>query len=317
MYIFDNEITLEGRERISEYLDSYEYETSGLSFSSLYMWRNINRFRWDIIGDYMCISGVGYLDDDGSGGVHSFMFPPLTKTGTYESKSLRKTIYECKEIYEKNGEPFSLRLVPESIMQEIKKACPEIVFKDDRDNYDYVYCTQDLVEFKGRAYHSKKNHLNYFKKTYDYEYQEMTSYMADEAMVFIKEFNAKKNVPENEMKTLKMEEEAMRDVFKNLEVAGYKAGVIRIDGKIQALAVGGRLGKETVTEHIEKANTSYRGLYQAMLNEFCKNIAGSAKYLNREEDMGIANLRKAKLSYKPVKLVKKYIGKYEKEKYDA
>lgn len=310
MYIFDNEITLESREKLDEYLDGYEYGTSGLSFSSLYMWRNINKFSWDIVGDYMCITGVGYLNDNG--GESSFMFPPLTKTGTYEKKSLRETIYRCKEIYEKSGEPFSLRLVPENVMEEIKKACPEFVFEDDRDNYDYVYCTQDLVDFKGRAYHSKKNHLNYFKKTYDYEYQEMTSDMADEAMEFIEEFNARKDVPENEMKTLRMEEEAMRDVFKNLEKAGcYKAGVIRIEGRIEALAVGGRLGKDTVTEHVEKANTAYRGLYQAMLNEFCRNIAGSAKYLNREEDMGIANLRKAKLSYKPVKLVKKYIGKGE------
>ena len=63
MYIFDNEITLESREKLDEYLDGYEYGTSGLSFSSLYMWRNINKFSWDIVGDYMCITGVGYLND--------------------------------------------------------------------------------------------------------------------------------------------------------------------------------------------------------------------------------------------------------------
>ena len=62
---------------------------------------------------------------------------------------------------------------------------------------------------------------------------------------------------------------------------------------------------------MEKANVEYRGLYQLILNEFCKHIASDAKYLNREEDMDIANLRKAKLSYNPVELMEKYIGVIE------
>ena len=312
MDIFKNKISLENREVLDRYLDAYEYRTSGLSFTSLYMWRDVNRFSWDIVGDHLCITGVGYLDSEG-GAEKPFMFPPLTADGTYDRESLRRTVMECREIYEKAGQPFSLRLVPTAVMEEIAGACPEIVFEDDRPNYDYVYCTQDLIDFRGRAYHSKKNHLNYFKKNYEYEYEEMTSDMADEAMEFIRMFNAKKDVPDNERLTLKMEEEAMDDVFRNLERVGYLAGVIRIEGKIQALAVGGRLGKNTIVEHIEKANTDYRGLYQLILNEFCRNTACSARYLNREEDMGIQNLRKAKLSYKPVKLIEKYIGRFRQD----
>ena len=109
---------------------------------------------------------------------------------------------------------------------------------------------------------------------------------------------------------LKMEEEAMRDVFENIEAVGYSAGAIRIDGKIEALAVGGQLGGNTITEHVEKANVNYRGLYQAINNEFCKHVASRAKYINREEDMGIPNLRKAKLSYRPCKLLEKYIASF-------
>jgi hypothetical protein len=108
-----------------------------------------------------------------------------------------------------------------------------------------------------------------------------------------------------------MEEEAMEDVFKNIEKVGYSAGAIIIDNKIEAIAIGGQLGKNTITEHVEKANINFRGLYQAINNEFCTNIASRVKYINREEDMGIANLRKAKLSYKPYKLLEKYIGVFK------
>ena len=197
------------------------------------------------------------------------------------------------------------------MLDMIKEACPEIEFEDDRPNYDYIYLTEDLKNLKGRAYHGKKNHLNYFKKNFEYEYVPMTSDMADDAMRFIAEFNARKEIPAHEMELLKMEERAMDDVFRNQEAAGYRAGAILIDGKIQALAVGGKLGKETITEHVEKANINYRGLYPAINNEFCIHIASEAKYLNREEDMGIENLRKAKLSYKPVQILEKYIGTFK------
>lgn len=310
MYMFDNKISIDNRQILEEYLNGYEYKTSGLSFSAQYMWREINRFSWDIIGDYMCISGISHLElEDGI--VLPFMFPPLTRTGEYDKDSLRETIYKSKEIFERAGQPFSLRLVPFHMMEMIKEACPEICFKDDRPNYDYIYLTQDLIDLKGRAYHSKKNHLNYFKKTYEYEYVEMTSDMADEAMQFISDFNARKEVPAHEMEMLRMEEEAMEDVFNNLESVGYSAGAILIDGKIEAIAIGGQLGKNTITEHVEKANVNYRGLYQAINNEFCRNVASKAKYINREEDMGIPNLRKAKLSYNPVKLLEKYIGVFK------
>lgn len=307
MYMFENRITIDNREILEEYLNGYEYKTSGLSFSAQYMWRDINMFSWDIIGDYMCISGISHLELE-EGIILPFMFPPLTRTGEYDKDSLRETIFRAKEHFEKKGQPFSLRLVPFHLMEIIKEACPEMIFKDDRPNYDYIYLTQDLIDLRGRAYHSKKNHLNYFLKTYDYEYIEMTSDMADDAMKFIAEFNARKEVPEHEMEMLRMEEQAMEDVFRNLEKVGYSAGAILIDGKIEAIAIGGQLGRNTITEHVEKANVNYRGLYQAINNEFCRNVASKAKYINREEDMGIPNLRKAKLSYKPVKLLEKYIG---------
>lgn len=310
MYMFDNRISIDNREILEKYLNGYEYKTSGLSFSAQYMWRDINKFSWDMVGEYMCISGISHLELE-EGIELPFMFPPLTADGEYHKDALRETIYKSREYFEKKGHPFSLRLVPFHVMEIIKEAVPEMHFIDDRPNYDYIYLTQDLIELKGKAFHGKKNHLNYFKKTYEYEYVDLTSDMADDAMKFISDFNKRKDVPAHEMELLKMEEEAMEDVFRNIEAVGYSAGAILIDGSIEAIAIGGKLGKKTITEHVEKANVEYRGLYQAINNEFCKNVAAKAKYINREEDMGIPNLRKAKLSYKPVKLLEKYIGVFK------
>lgn len=311
MYMFDNEITIENRPLLEEYLNGFEYRTSGLSYSSLYMWREINEFSWDMIGDYMCMCGVSHLELE-EGIILPFMLPPLTKTGSYDKESLRETIMKAKEHFDKKGEPFSLRLVPAHVVEIIKEAVPELTWVEDRPNYDYIYLTQNLVDLKGKGLHSKKNHLNYFKKTFEYEYVPLTSQMADEAMAFIEAFNRRKEIPPTEMELLKMEEEAMKDVFANLEKVGYIAGAILIDGNIEAVVVGGKLGSETIVEHVEKANTNFRGSYQAINNEFCKQVVSWAKYINREEDMDIPNLRKAKLSYKPAILLEKYIGYFEK-----
>jgi hypothetical protein len=136
----------------------------------------------------------------------------------------------------------------------------------------------------------------------------MTTGMAGEVMAFIDEFNERKALPEgHEKELLEMEKEAMADVLAHLDDVGYLAGVIRIGGRVEAISIGGRLGTKTVTVHVEKANVEYRGLYQAINNEFCRHMASRVKRINREEDMGIAGLRKAKLSYNPIKLVEKYI----------
>lgn len=309
--MFENQITIEDRSHLEKYLNGYDYQTSGLSFSSLYMWRNINGFSWQMAGDYLLLSGISHLEmEDGT--IEPFLFPPLTKTGVYEEEGLRRAIYEAKRIFEEKGYELTLRLLPDHVIDIIEAACPgELKFAADRPNYDYVYRRQDLVDLKGRDYHGKKNHLNYFHKNYQFEYVQLTSAMAEDAMRFIEEFNARKEIPEFEMQLLKMEEEAMADVFRNLERVGYLAGAILIDDKIEALSVGGYLNKNTVTVHVEKANINFRGLYQAINNEFCKNVPSHIEYINREEDMGIPNLRKAKLSYKPVKLVEKYIAQFK------
>lgn len=260
----------------------------------------------------MLISGVSHLELEQGGIEEPFLFPPLSKNGVYEAEGVKAALMEAKEFFESNGYPFSIRLLPFHMIDIIRKACPgQVEFLKDRPNFDYVYRRQDLVELKGKDYHSKKNHLNYFHKNYVYEYVPLTCDMMQGAIEFISAFNARKEISEYEMLLLKMEEAAMADVFRNLEKAGYMAGAILIEDKIEALTIGGKLTKDTAVVHVEKANVNFRGLYQAINNEFCKKLPDCVEYINREEDMGIPNLRKAKLSYKPICMIEKYIAVFK------
>lgn len=313
--MFKNQITIESRTILEQYLNAFDYRTSGLCFTGLHMWRDINKFDWEIIGDYLCISGLSHLEIEEE---MPFLFPPLTKTGEYNPKSLGETIINARKIFEEKGKPFSIRLLPFHMIEKIEAALPkQMTFIPDRPNYDYIYSTQQLAELKGREFHPKKNHLNYFMNNFGnrYKYVPIDSSMAKDCMAFIKEFNARKNLPEHEMKLLLMEERAMEDVFKNIEEVGYMAGAIYIDEKLEALTVAGNIGTKMVCVHVEKANIEFRGLYQAINYEFANYVykkLHTMKYINREEDMDIPGLRKAKLSYNPVKLLEKYIVVFKK-----
>ncbi len=307
MYIFDNKITIDNRKELEKYLRGFNYETSGLTFSSLYMWRDINMFSWEKLGEYVCVCGTSHLELQ-EDIILPFMEAPMTATGYYDTEKLKETVLLAKEKFEEAGQPFIMRLIPEVVVKELQKAFgSKLVIEDDRANYDYIYEKDALIHLRGRSLHSKKNHLNYFNNNYTYEYKHMTSCMADDAMRFIKEFNAKKDIPPHEMELLMMEERAMRNVFENIEDGGYQGGVIYIDGKIEALSVGSLMTDDMAVVHIEKGNTDYRGIYQAINTEFCKHLPEHITRVNREEDMGLPGLRKAKLSYKPIKLLDKYI----------
>lgn len=312
MTMFRNPISAENREVLSEYLKSYKYRTSGLSFYSLYMWREENMFSWEIIGDYLLIAGFSHLEIGAKG---YFLFPPLTRTGDYEPEKLKFSILEAKKRFEEKGYRFSIRLLPKHMKEIMEKSFPgELEFIDDRPNYDYVYRKKDLATLKGRAYHSKKNHLNFFQSNYSYEYVELKPYMTERVMIFLEEFNAGKGeLPAHEKEWLLMETDAMRDVMMNLEKLDYIAGAILIDGKIEAFTIGGRLSETEIDVNVEKANSSIRGLYVAINNEFCKHLPEEIELVNREEDMGIENLRKAKLSYKPSEMIEKYIVSFKGE----
>lgn len=306
MFMFENQITIGSEAILKEYLNSFEYGTSDLSFTSLYMWRNINKFSWQVIGDYLCIAGISHLDIEKE---EAFLFPPLTKTGKYDPVELRKTILDAKKVFDEKGERFNIRLLPKHMIEIVESAFPgEFIYYADRANFDYLYLTKDLINLAGRKYHTKRNHLNHFKSHYSYEYGPLTSAMAPEAMDFIHRFNRRKDMPLYEQGLLKLEEDAMSDVLENLEKVGYLTGAVFMGGEIQALSIGGALGKKTVTVHVEKANTAYRGSYQVINNEFCKQMASNVKYMNREEDMDIMGLREAKLSYRPIRFVEKHIA---------
>ncbi|WP_053954813.1 DUF2156 domain-containing protein [Inediibacterium massiliense] len=301
--MFQHDITLKDKDLFEKYVFSYPYETSGLSFTSLFMWRQLNEFKYEIINDFLCIGGVSLLNMDKK---EPFVLPPLA-VGKYDLNKLSITMDEIKKRFDQKGFPFQIKLLPKHLIPTFDEAMQDkLIFTEDRVNFDYVYLTNDLIELKGRKYHSKKNHLNYFMRNIPHKYVPLTKDLIQHCLDFNKRLIDYKDLNSFSNHLIEAEEIALKEALLNMDHLNCKGGAILIDNEVQAFTLGGKLYNDTIVVHIEKANPTIKGLYQAINNEFCKNECIDIKYINREEDMGLENLRKAKLSYRPYKMVEKF-----------
>ncbi len=174
---------------------------------------------------------------------------------------------------------------------------------EDRDQFDYIYLAEDLINLPGQKYHDKKNLIAQFEKKYNCEYRVMTAESAKDAIDFAEFWCEKRECDEDE--GLSAEKIAVMRMLENFELLGIDGGMLVDNNDIIAFALGEQHTKDTYVIHVEKAIPGYVGIYQAMNQQFA---AGNAKslYLNREQDIGIPGLRRAKESYNPVMMGKKF-----------
>jgi len=306
--MFDYKISLEDKELFDKYVFHYPYEVSCINFTCLYMWRKFNKLSYEIINDYLCIAGEAQGKP--------FVLPPLTKND-YDVSLLKDTLDILHQRFQQEGHSFRMKLVPKHLNYLIDKTHPgEYSFEADRDNFDYVYLTENLVELKGRKLHSKKNHWNYFMNNIPHEYVPLTKDLINGCMTLVREL---KEGPYTTLQSslLDSEEVAIQEALSNMDKLGFTGGAIIIDNKVEAFTFGEPLTSDMMVAHIEKANSKIRGLYQAINQQFCEHECSNYKYVNREEDMGFEYLRKAKKSYQPVKMTEKYDVTLLKENKDG
>ena len=219
------------------------------------------------------------------------------------SKKILQTIAVClKHLKESYGKG-SIYCIDKKYLDELIKNGYKPA--PDRDNFDYVYRVEDMANLQGQKYQSKRNLVNGFFKNISYDYIKLTSEVVGECKSFQESWcNIKKCKQDMNLIAENFAVSELLDNFKEINLFG---GIIRINGKIEAFTIAEQLNADTAVIHIEKANSNIRGLYQAINSIFCKEeLLGRFEFVNREQDMGNAGLRKAKLSYHPAFMIEKY-----------
>ncbi len=225
---------------------------------------------------------------------------------------LKKVILLMVEDANRRGSSFHMWGMTHSQCEQIEAVLPgRFKFNQERDSADYIYRSEDLIHLAGRKYHSKRNHLSQFARSYSFSYEDLSCDNLEVCLDIAKEW-ARQNEsaggqgrsPEKELGALSL---AVR-YFDALELSG---GLIRIDGKPVAFTIGEELNDKVFLLHFEKALGGYNGLYAAINHEFAARHLSCYEYINREEDMGIEGLRRAKMSYYPVILLDRYTAELQ------
>ncbi len=283
------EIDLASRESINEYLSSYPLEASEYTFTNLFSFRDAYNFKLSLLkGNLMILKDTERVS----------LFCPV---GDKETSAVLGEGLDYLDAYP--GESCFER-IPESFVTTHLMNDERFVLTEERSHFDYVYDVQELSELKGRKFHDKKNKANKFRNSHEYKYSTLTADLIDECLAFEHHWCEVREC--HKYYGLHRERCAILEMLNNFESLDIRGGIVRVDNKIAALTLGEKLLPDTFVIHIEKAHAGLPGLYQVINQEFLMHEAGDCRFVNREQDLGIEGLRRAKMSYNPVRFVKKY-----------
>lgn len=234
-------------------------------------------------------------------GVHEgqlFIYMPLCRPEKFE-----EAILNAKAIFDRYQMPFVLSCYTKEAMDRVLKIFPDYTSEAFRDAADYVYLCEKLRSFSGKKLQKKRNHLNSFYKTYEgrWVYQPLTPADFADCIQFLQEWRR-----EDDDYLLAYEKLGILRVLENWDRLDAAGGILRIDGVVQAMAIGSLLSPRMCQMNVEKANEDIRGLYQVICKEFLTHAYPDTIYVNREDDMGLENIRHAKEAYHPEYLIMKY-----------
>jgi len=217
-------------------------------------------------------------------------------------------INELRNHCDELTEPLILSFVTEDVVEAVNEAFPDqFDFTPDRNAADYLYLSERLISLTGKKLHSKRNFVNRCKRDYEgrWSFEPIRSDNLCEIYEYEKRWQRDNRTSEGDLEAEKI---VIMKLLQNMDYLGSVGGLLRLDGRIIGFSLGTAISKDIFDVQIEKADWDIPGAYQLLNNEFAKAFCAGYKYINREDDMGLEGLRKAKLSYFPDKIVMKYKG---------
>ena len=205
--------------------------------------------------------------------------------------------------------PLYINLADEEAVEQLglKNMPDKFKITEQVDLKDYLYDGNAMRTLSGKKLHKKKNHLNAFKREYEgrYEYRRLCCSDRGDVWKFLDRWREEKG--EEVEEHLDYELRGIHEILKNCSLLNVRMSGVYIDGHLEAFTIGSYNPLEQMAViHIEKANPEIRGLYQFINQQFLIEEFPEAVLINREDDLGLEGLRKAKLSYNPIDYARKY-----------
>ncbi len=296
-------VTLEKKQLYQQFLFDGKARGCEFSFANLFLW---GRQRGAVVHDHLVL-----FSQYNRRSVYPF------PAGTGDKRGVLEAIMEDAR---QRGITCRLTGLNQEDMELVEQIFPgHFRFHCDRDFYDYVYDINDLADLKGKKYQKKRNHYNRFRDRFPY-YQvkplDASNLAAAKQMIASWYETRLREDPQGDYH---MEQVALKKALEHFQALEME-GLVLLDGDtVLAVTLGSRLSNDTFDIHFEKARPEAEGAYAAINCEFARYLREKfpeLRYLNREDDMGLEGLRKAKLSYYPHHLVEKCWACLLEEGYD-
>jgi hypothetical protein len=280
-------IILEDKERVDAILSMNTYSSSDLTFTNLFAWSPMYHTRMAIVEQTL------FVCYDDSKERTNYMMP-------IGALPVREALELMMRDAEERGICFQMSAITPRMWADIEAAMPErFTLIPDRDNYEYVYTSEKLIRLAGSKLQSKRNHINRFKADNpDWTYSPIAS--EEDISDCIRVLNEWEDAAAPEgLLSYRFDYAATCTMLEHFRYLKLRGGIIRTGGRAVAFTLGEPLSDEVMVVHVEKAFAEINGAYTIINQQFVEHEAAGYRYVNREEDVGLENLRKAKMSYHP------------------
>lgn len=268
------------------------------NFNNIYLWSRAYREKIARLGDRLLVQadarlGVCYLYPAGSG-------PLVPALDALHGDAAA------------HGVPLTLVCVTPEQKERLEAACPgRFSFVHDRDSFDYLYDINRLADLAGKKLHGKRNHIHRFDERFpDWLFEPLTAENITECVDLERAWAAEKHDDSGE--TMGEESVSVVEALYHRDVLGMTGGLIRAAGRAVAFSLGSFTAPGCFDVHFEKAYADVEGAYPVINREmarFVRRTWPDTRWFNREDDLGLEGLRKAKLSYYPDLLLEKFTAR--------
>jgi uncharacterized protein len=265
-----------------DFFTRFPSQACEMTFANVFIWRECERPKYAVHDDHLCIL-CAPADEA------PFFLEPVGEG------DMAATIEACLELNPR------LSRVTELFAQRYGASYK---VEADPNNFDYVYASEDLAQLKGKKYDGKRNRIRKFERTTaSWDYRNLGPDTLDDCLALLEKwFNGKVLIDES----VGAEKAAIVAALNGLRDLGLTGGAITIEGKVAAFSIGEPLNPDTAVIHIEIADHALPGLAQLINREFVRREWTRFAFINREQDVGHPGLRRAKESYQPHHMVRKY-----------
>ena len=320
-------VTLSHKQVIDSYLAQAKTHICDQTFSSLYMWQQAYDTSWAEVEGALVVrfklseEGVmGYMvvaadDIHNSADSYHRLYSRLVADAERDGHPLR-FVCMSREAVEQFLVWADVNYMAEQQGLNSVGGREAFAVCDNADYRDYIYSVEDLAQLAGRKYQPKRNHINRFESKYQYTFASLAAADFEECLKLECRWQRQKMEPSQSAVEVRNRVEhecppseehmAICRAFEAYDELGLIGGVLRVDGHVAAFTYGSPLSDELFCTHIEKADADYEGAFQMINRCFAQMLQQMGfRQVNREEDMGVAGLRRAKQSYYPVRMQEK------------